>query len=148
MTNRDRFSPGRATGPLWERWCQAATPEQRQQALALARQSGFVPARLLPSFDGTEESCILGRLLAGDAAPLPSADAPALEPLDPALDDCQRRAAARALASPDVALIVGPVGTGKTRVAAELVAQCLARGQRVLLASGSALGAQDRKSVV
>jgi hypothetical protein len=49
------------------------------------------------------------------------------------LDPAQREAVARALATPDICLIQGLPGTGKSRVAARLVAAAAARGQRVLL---------------
>ena len=69
MTQWDRYSPGCAApspmaGPLWEPWYQAATPEQRQQALALARQFPLVPTRLLPSFeDSAPRPALLARLI-------------------------------------------------------------------------------------
>ncbi|MBY0231965.1 MAG: hypothetical protein K2W96_22000, partial [Gemmataceae bacterium] len=110
MANRDRLSPGGAAGPSWETWFQAATTEQRQQALALARASGHVPARLLPAFDRAGKPTLLARLLAGEEA-APLADAPDFDPFDAALDACQRQAVARSLASPDLSLVVGPAGT-------------------------------------
>ena len=60
---------------------------------------------------------------------------PFVEPFDPFdadLDGPQRDAAARALETPDIMLIQGLPGTGKTRVIAEIVRQATARQQRVL----------------
>ncbi len=58
-------------------------------------------------------------------------------PLDTALDEVQRAAVDAGLRSGDVALIIGPPGTGKTRTLAEVVRQRVARGERVLCAAPS-----------
>src|SRR5262249_25624609 len=54
-------------------------------------------------------------------------------PVDSELDPGQRHAVIRAVQTPDVALIGGGPGTGKSRVIAEIVRQAVSRGQRVLL---------------
>jgi len=59
------------------------------------------------------------------------------EPLDTALDERQRDAVDAALRSGDIALILGPPGTGKTRTLVEVVRQRVARGERVLCAAPS-----------
>ena len=51
--------------------------------------------------------------------------------------DEQRRFVEKALASPDVALLEGPPGSGKTTAICELVLQCIRRGQRVLLCAST-----------
>jgi len=71
---------------------------------------------------------------------LPPVHACAFEPVDTALDPEQREAVGRALATPDVFLIQGLPGTGKSRVAAEILTQAVARGERVLLLAASAAG--------
>jgi hypothetical protein len=71
---------------------------------------------------------------------------PELEPLHPPeenshdteLDQAQRDAVARALATPDVCLIQGGPGTGKSRVVAEVLALAAERGDRALLLAPSA----------
>ena len=58
------------------------------------------------------------------------------EPLtyvDGDLDENQREAVARAVFTPDLCLIRGLPGTGKSRVVSEIVLQAAARGERVLL---------------
>ncbi|MDT3440705.1 AAA domain-containing protein [Pseudofrankia sp. BMG5.37] len=51
------------------------------------------------------------------------------------LDDHQKDAFARALEVPDVLLVLGPPGTGKTRTIAEIVTALVAQGRRVLVTS-------------
>lgn len=56
---------------------------------------------------------------------------------NPSLNDSQKDAIKFALASPDLALIHGPPGTGKTSTIVELVLQLLQKGQRVLVCGPS-----------
>jgi hypothetical protein len=76
----------------------------------------------------------LEKLLAGQIE-LPAVagldDSPSL--FDPQLDAGQRDAANRAAQSPDVHLIQGLPGVGKTRLLAEIALRALERGQRVLV---------------
>lgn len=60
-----------------------------------------------------------------------------LEWLDPSLNDSQKEAIKFALASPEVALIHGPPGTGKTHTLIELIRQCLKKGLRLLVCGPS-----------
>ncbi len=59
------------------------------------------------------------------------------KPFDKNLNASQRKAVAKALGSPDFALIHGPFGTGKTRTLVELIRQEVARGHRVLATAES-----------
>lgn len=67
------------------------------------------------------------------------------QPRPPALDEAiggglnpqQREAVLTALQDHDAFLVQGPPGTGKTTVIAELVAELVGRGERVLLAAGT-----------
>ncbi|HYT92039.1 MAG TPA: AAA domain-containing protein, partial [Gemmataceae bacterium] len=81
---------------------------------------------------------LLSRLLQGQIADLEPVRADSVDVFDSDLDARQRDAVARALASPDVCLIQGLPGTGKSRVVAELVTRAAARGDRVLLAASGA----------
>ncbi|MFB9854969.1 AAA domain-containing protein [Micromonospora andamanensis] len=61
----------------------------------------------------------------------PDSDAQPRETLDPA----QLHAFRTALTVPDLLLVLGPPGTGKTRTITEIAAGCAERGQRVLVTS-------------
>jgi hypothetical protein len=82
---------------------------------------------------------LLANLLAGPVRDLEPVRARPSEPLDPELDPAQREAVDRALSTPDLCLIQGGPGTGKSRLIGEIVARAVERGERVLLlASNSA----------
>lgn len=126
----------------WDDVYHGASPAQRAALLDLANCQGVIYAQQLPTPNGgpprDPRRVVLGQLLAGkndDLEPL------CLEPLeyeDTELDAVQREAVARALATPDLCLLQGHPGTGKTRVAAEIIARAAARGDRVLLLAPSA----------
>jgi hypothetical protein len=75
----------------------------------------------------------LSRLLSGHSNDLEPVATPGVVVHDSALDAVQREAVARALATPDLGLIQGLPGTGKSRVVAEIVIQAALQGLRVLL---------------
>jgi superfamily I DNA and/or RNA helicase len=75
-------------------------------------------------------------VVAGVRPPRPLA-AVTWTPHDTALDDAQRAAVEAALRSGDVALVLGPPGTGKTRTLVEIVRQRVDRGERVLCVAPS-----------
>lgn len=62
---------------------------------------------------------------------------------DEALNGPQREAVEVALAAAPVSLVHGPPGTGKTRTLVEIVAQCVARGERVLASAASNLAVDN-----
>jgi hypothetical protein len=113
-----------------------ATPAQQEELLALARRQGVVYAHQLPAPSngtGDRNRHLLTRLLAGHVADLDPVCAAPAPVTDPELDEGQRDAVAKALATPDVCLIQGLPGTGKSRVVAEIVTQAAARGEQILL---------------
>jgi hypothetical protein len=151
MSQRERQASGRLSGearppetaatgqPTWEELFQSASPDQQQQLLALARRQGILYAHQLPpSSNGVHAPAerpaeLLARLLAGQLDRLEPLHVPAAGAGDVPLDESQREAVARALATPDFCLIQGRPGTGKSHVIAEIVARAASRGERVLL---------------
>src|SRR4051794_23838765 len=126
---------GEPTVLPWEDLYRSAPPAQQSELLALAAQQGLLYAHQLPTSDPAvlkQRRALLSQLLAGktDLAPVPSRP---VDILDRDLDAAQREAVARALHSPDVCLIQGFPGSGKSRVIAEIITQAATRGERVLL---------------
>lgn len=132
---------------LWEQLFRTATPERQHELLTLARSQGVLYAHQLPAAPNGHRNGHNGTNHAnGEHAAMPLAQilgghAEGLEPLRPAsvpvidteLDEGQRDAVARALSTPDICLIQGLPGTGKSRVVAEIILQAAQRGERVLL---------------
>jgi hypothetical protein len=136
----------------WDLFYHNAAPGHRADLLTLANQSGLLhgyhlpqsvsPRALLPA-DAPRASILLHDFLSGKVNQLEPVRATALEFFDQQLDETQRHAVASALATPDLFLIRGMTGTGKSRVAAEIVTQAAKRGDRVLLL-GASSAALDR----
>jgi hypothetical protein len=124
---------------LWEELFRSASPEQRQELLALARRQGVLYAHQLPpAGNGSAPPAegwrqLLTRLLAGQTEGLEPLRVPPAHPGEAPLDDLQREAVARALETPDVCLIQGLPGTGKSHVISEILTRAAGRGERVLL---------------
>jgi hypothetical protein len=133
--------------PSWEELFQNASPAQQAELLALARRQGVVYAHRLPlatgprcAETGTELTrlAVLTRLLAGKVDDLEVVRPAEITCADAALDERQREAVARALATPDVCLVQGLPGSGKSRVVAEILTQTALRGQRALFLAPTA----------
>jgi hypothetical protein len=130
---------------IWEELFRNVSPAQQQDLLALARRQGLLYGSQLPRLangNGSrpvphveEPACrqILSRILGGHAGELEPVARRPVDVADDALDAIQREAVAQALNTPDICLIQGLPGSGKSRVVAEIVVQATARGMRVLL---------------
>lgn len=162
MTARDRHASGGATlasrpapvavraapspvpeVPLWEELYRCLPESGQHDLLALALHQGLLYSHQLPLVDPSvllQRRQLFAQLLAGKARDLPTPTARAFSCYDDSLDAVQREAVARALATPDISLIQGLPGSGKSRVIAEIVHQATARGERVLLVSATAAG--------
>jgi hypothetical protein len=133
-------SPDRpARASLWEDWYQRASAAQQQDLLAIAIQKGIVYAPQLTTLpEAPPPRPLLASLLNGHLHDLiPHQPAP-VNVLDTQLDAAQRDAVARAITTPDVCLIEGHPGSGKSRVLAEIIRQANLRHQRVLLVAPTA----------
>ncbi|MET0388158.1 MAG: AAA domain-containing protein [Polyangiales bacterium] len=102
--------------------------ERGSRALAALRNAkpGTRAARLRALFFGGAE-----------IAAFPLQPLAAEQCLDPGLNESQRAAVGLALAAPELALIHGPPGTGKTRTLIELIRQALRRSERILVTAAS-----------
>ncbi len=122
-------------GGLWEDLFQRASAEQQQDLLALAARQGVVYAhQVAPPENGPARPArrtLLPALLNGQTKDLEAVLPPPLEIVfDSGLDPCQREAVARAVQTPDVCLIQGTPGTGKSRLVAEPRPARAVRGPR------------------
>jgi hypothetical protein len=109
-----------------------ATSRQRQEAALLRARSAGRDERLAELRD----------VLLGDREPAEKPPADERE-VSPALNESQRQAVAFALAAPDLAILHGPPGTGKTTAVAELIRLAVARGEKVLACAPSNLGVDN-----
>jgi hypothetical protein len=140
MTQRERHTPDRGPSqpslsppPLWGEWYHRASPAQQQEALARAAQQGILYAHQLAAPAHAEpRRSLLSALLNGSVKELQPLHPPTIDCHDRALDATQCDAVARAVVTPDVCLIQGFPGTGKSRVVAEILLQAAQRGERVL----------------
>ena len=129
----------------WDDLFRGLTPGQQEELLGLARRQGVLYGNQIPGLHNGAAADpvrgLLGRLLSGRIEELQPLHPAELQFVDGALDSAQRAAVAGALATPDVFLIQGLPGTGKSRVIAEIILQAAQVGQRVLLlaATGAAL---------
>ena len=146
MTQRERHSSDGAAastgvGCVWEELFQNAAPSRQQQLLDLAGREGVLYAHELPpAANGAVKRSLLSALLSGQTSDLPSFRPAAVQCTDACLDETQRYAVACALQTPDVCLIQGHAGSGKSRTAAEIAIQAVARGERVVLLAPTPAG--------
>jgi hypothetical protein len=134
---------GISTACLWEDLYPRASASQQQHLLHLAAEQGVLYAHQLVSLStGAAAATDLSGLLNGTVRDLQPFSCPDLESAAD-LDPAQREAVARALHTPDVCLIQGLPGTGKSLVAARIVVEAAARGERILVLAPTA-AALDR----
>ncbi|HVS34250.1 MAG TPA: AAA domain-containing protein, partial [Gemmataceae bacterium] len=152
MTQRERHTPeagaaAQQAGCTWDELFPSLAPARQQELLALAGREGILYAAQLSIPNGPQPGAgaaapgrrtLLPALLNGQLHDLPPLQPRPVECCDAALDAAQRDAVARALQTPDLCLIQGRPGSGKSRTAAEIVAQAAANGERVLLLAPSA----------
>jgi hypothetical protein len=128
--------------PAWEDLYQAISPEQQRELLSLAERQGVLYAHQLPVItNGTTAAPnrqLVARILDGDVAALAPLQTEPIEVDDCELDAVQCEAIAKALATPDILLVQGRPGSGKSRVVAEIISRAAARGERVLLLARTA----------
>ncbi|MFO0881824.1 MAG: AAA domain-containing protein, partial [Gemmataceae bacterium] len=126
---------------LWEQWFRSASPAQRQQLVEQSGAQGLLFGHQLPQPEPHPipgPSSLLPDLLTGRSVRLEPVREQTVDLFfDTALDAQQRQALARALASPDLSLILGYPGCGKSRVAVELLRQALRRRWRTLFMAPS-----------
>jgi len=120
---------------VWEQVFRTAAPDERERLLSLARRQGIVFAHQLPNSRSTSnlERPVHVQVLNGRLEAWTPLRVQPITARDADLDPIQRDAVAKALQTPDLCLIQGLPGTGKHRVAAEIIHQATARGDRVLL---------------
>jgi hypothetical protein len=138
--------PGRdaARDSLWQEIFPRLSRQAQIELLALAERQGVLYAEQLPKERGEKDdrdSNDSGAItvLRGRVENLEPLQPVPLKVTDEALDADQRQAVAKALATPDVFLLRGLPGTGKSRVVAEIVRCAAALDQRVLLTAPSSV---------
>lgn len=127
-----------ARASSWEDAFLGASNTQQHELLDLFHRQGILYSHQIPptSKNSTDHGLhLLTRLLGGHIDEISPVHPKAIQPFDADLDPTQREAIAKAMQTPDLCLIQGLPGTGKSRVAAEIALQAAARGERVLLLS-------------
>jgi hypothetical protein len=133
----------------WEDIFHGAPPALKQELLDLARRQGVLYVHQLPRerngspAETNPGPAVWTSLVEGDVRAWEPVRADPAVVREPGLDSAQREAVAKAMTTPDICLIRGLPGTGKSRVVAALAAEAVARGERVLLLAQSA-AALDR----
>jgi hypothetical protein len=128
-----------------EDWLHGANAAQRAELLALAARQGLVYANQVPGLENPPPANGTARkpphspalqkitgLLAGNPGELAAFIPETVTFCDEGLDASQREAVRRALFTPDLFLLQGLPGTGRSRVVAEILQQLALRGQRAL----------------
>ena len=127
--------------PDWESLFPTLLPQQQQSLLALAMQQGCLHADQIPSADDKSADrtrVFFTAILQNQASEVLAAFQPKpIAALDLELDAAQRAAVAVAIQTPDLTVIRGLPGAGKSRVIVEIVRQAVRSGQRVLVVAAT-----------
>lgn len=162
MSQRERqpvagvvLSPAAADGPAplvangnaasdWNSLFPALLPIQQQALLALALRQGCLRAGQIPNgvHQPSDRARAFFTALLQDSAfsQLAPFQPEPIQPIDGELDAAQQAAVAIAIQTPDLAVIRGLPGTGKSRVIAEIVRQSARAGRRVLVVASCSAG--------
>lgn len=125
----------------WEDWLRHSSAAQKATVLDLALRQGLVFVHQIPPAANGVKAAAPSlppgvekwkTLLAGKTDDLSPITPAPVTFVDQALDRCQGEAVGRALASPDLFLLRGLPGSGKSRVLAEILTQTALAGQRAL----------------
>jgi AAA domain len=132
----------------WNASFHGFSADDRARILALALPAGIVYAQQLPDPKVARQSderlpSIFAPFLNGRAEHLVPTKPKPVVYFDNELDRWQKEAVAKSLVSPDLFLLRGHPGSGKSRVLVEVIRQAIARGDRVLFLSQSS-AALDR----
>jgi hypothetical protein len=123
----------------WNQLFHQLSSSQRDKLVLLAGQQGFLSANQLAQVAKpvrtNQESNALAHILTGTADDLEPVQFDPVICTDRDLDKIQQQAVGSALNTPDICLIQGLPGTGKSRVIAEIIRQATSRGDRVLFVS-------------
>ncbi|MCI0637576.1 MAG: AAA domain-containing protein [Gemmataceae bacterium] len=122
----------------WETWFRDAGQQGLAPSTITQAAVPPPPSCQIPSEAAARKSRVLDHLLAGRTDQLTPVPAEPVVFVDSALDRLQHEAVRRALATPDLFLVLGLPGTGKSRVVTEILVQAALRGERVLFLSQNA----------
>ncbi|CAN5506465.1 hypothetical protein BH10PLA2_BH10PLA2_08400 [soil metagenome] len=132
-----RASAADASTASWNATFLGFSADDRARLLALSLPGGILFAQQLPDSKLNRKT---DERPGGPFAPFVTDQAKTLKPtvlnnpscFDQDLDRWQKEAVAKALSTPDIFLLRGRPGSGKSRVVTEIIRQILQRGQRVL----------------